>query len=75
VIWPEILGEKMLPEIVIGSSSRYINKMKVPYQATSYVQQIQGVMAKDPISIRYLENPLEDSTLTGGIEKIGDMEQ
>jgi hypothetical protein len=27
----------MLPEIVIGASSRYINKMKVPYQATSYV--------------------------------------
>lgn len=27
----------MLPEIVIGASSRYINKMKVPYQATSYL--------------------------------------
>jgi hypothetical protein len=27
---------KVLPEIVIGAS-RYINKMKVPYQATSYI--------------------------------------
>ena len=30
------LGQ-VLPEIVIGASSRYINKMKVPYQATSYI--------------------------------------
>ena len=28
---------KILPEIVIGASSDYVSKMKVPYQATSYV--------------------------------------
>lgn len=32
----DYLGE-ILPEIIIGASSGYINKMKVPYQATSYV--------------------------------------
>lgn len=32
----ESLG-KILPEIVIGASSEYISKMKVPYQATSYL--------------------------------------
>jgi len=50
---------KMLPEIVIGASSRYINKMKFHIRQ-AILQQIQGVMAKDPISIRYLENPLEE---------------
>ena len=28
---------RILPEIVIGASKEYINKMKVPYQATSYL--------------------------------------
>ena len=28
---------KMLPKIVIGASDDYINRMKVPYQATSYI--------------------------------------
>jgi hypothetical protein len=28
---------KMLPRIVIGASDDYINRMKVPYQATSYI--------------------------------------
>ena len=32
----DYLGE-ILPEIIIGASFDYINKMKVPYQATSYV--------------------------------------
>ena len=32
----DYLGE-LLPEIVIGASSDYVSKMKVPYQATSYV--------------------------------------
>jgi hypothetical protein len=32
----ESLG-KMLPRIVIGASDDYINRMKVPYQATSYI--------------------------------------
>ncbi|MGB7706341.1 MAG: hypothetical protein WBL64_03490 [Nitrososphaeraceae archaeon] len=32
----EYLG-KILPEIVIGASSGYVSKMRVPYQATSYV--------------------------------------
>ena len=27
----------ILPEIVIGASKDYINKMKVPYQATSFI--------------------------------------
>jgi len=50
----------VLPEIVIGASSRYINKMKVHIRQQAMLQQIQGVMAKDPISIRYLENPLKE---------------
>ncbi|HEY7569989.1 MAG TPA: hypothetical protein VH796_01350 [Nitrososphaeraceae archaeon] len=32
----ESLG-KILPEIVIGANSEYISKLKVPYQATSYL--------------------------------------
>ena len=27
----------VLPEIVIGASKNYINEMKVPYQATSFI--------------------------------------
>ena len=41
VISPENFGldnlAKILPRIVIGASTDYIDKMKVPYQATSYL--------------------------------------
>ena len=41
VICPENFGldnlAKILPRIVIGASTEYIGKMKVPYQATSYL--------------------------------------
>ena len=30
---------KLLPKIAIGASDYYINRMKVPYQATSYISK------------------------------------
>ena len=51
---------KMLPKIVIGASDDYINRMKAPYQATSYIAAIPGKNAGGV--------PL----LTGGKRKSGD---
>jgi hypothetical protein len=65
----------MLPEIVIGASSRYINKMKVPYQATSYVAANTRRDGKGSYIYKIPGKSAGNSTLTGGIEKIGDMEQ
>ena len=47
----EALG-KLLPEIVIGASQDYINRMKVPYQATSLLLQIHYLTLKDRIFSR-----------------------
>jgi hypothetical protein len=64
---------KMLPEIVIGASSSYINKMKVPYQATSYLAANTSPDGKGPYIYKIPGKhaggvPL----LTGGNRKIGD---
>lgn len=64
---------KMLPEIVIGASSRYINKMKVPYQATSY---LAANTRRDGKGSYIYKIPGKSAggipLLTGGNRKIGD---
>ncbi len=68
----KFLGE-VLPEIVIGASSRYINKMKVPYQATSY---IAANTRRDGKGSYIYKIPGKSAggipLLTGGNRKIGD---
>jgi hypothetical protein len=64
---------KILPHIVIGASTDYINKMTVPYQATSFVagevySQNSGVYAYKIIGKKGGGVQL----LTGGTRKIGD---
>lgn len=66
------LGE-ILPEIVIGASSDYINKIKVPYQATSYVAARTGKSGKGTYIYKLIGRPSGGVlSLTGGIRKLGD---
>ena len=68
----DYLGE-ILPEIVIGASSDYINKMKVPYQATSYVAARTGKSGKGTYIYKLIGRPSGGVlSLTGGIRKLGD---
>lgn len=68
----DYLGE-ILPEIVIGASSDYINKMKVPYQATSYVAARTGKSGKGTYIYKLIGRPGGGVlSLTGGIRKLGD---
>lgn len=68
----DYLGE-ILPEIVIGASSDYINKMKVPYQATSYVTAKTGKSGKGTYIYKLIGRPGGGVlSLTGGIRKLGD---
>jgi hypothetical protein len=65
------LGE-IIPEIVIGASSDYVSKMKVPYQATSYVAARTEKNGKG-IYIYKIDKPGGGVlSLTGGIRKLGD---
>lgn len=64
---------KILPYIVIGASTEYINKMSVPYQATSFVggevySQNSGIYAYKIIGKKGGGVQL----LTGGTRKLGD---
>jgi hypothetical protein len=66
------LGE-ILPEIVVGASSEYVGKMKVPYQATSYV----AARARPQGNATYIYKIAGKSgggvlDLSGGIKKLGD---
>ena len=66
------LGE-ILPEIVVGASSEYVGKMKVPYQATSYV----AARARPQGNAPYIYKIAGKSgggvlDLSGGIKKLGD---
>ena len=66
------LGE-VLPEIVVGASSDYINKMKVPYQATSYVVARTKELGKGIYIYKITHKPSGGVlSLTGGIRKLGD---
>ena len=68
----DYLGE-ILPEIVIGASSDYIDKMKVPYQATSYVTAKTGKSGKGTYIYKLIGRPGGGVlSLTGGIRKLGD---
>ena len=64
---------KVIPYIVTGASSEYIDKMSVPYQATSFVagevySQSSGIYAYKLIGKKGGGVTL----LTGGTRKIGD---
>jgi hypothetical protein len=63
----------VLPEIVIGASSSYINKMKVPYQATSY---LAANTRSDGKGFYIYKIPRRSAggilLLTGGKRRIGD---
>ncbi len=64
---------KILPYIVVGASSEYIDKMSVPYQATSFVagevySQNSGIYAYKIIGKKGGGVTL----LTGGTRKLGD---
>lgn len=68
----DYLGE-ILPEIVIGASSGYINKMKVPYQATSYVTARTKESGKGFYIYKIAHKPGGGVlSLTGGTKKLGD---
>ena len=68
----DYLGE-ILPEIVIGASSNYVSKMKVPYQATSYVTARTGKSGKGTYIYKLIGRPGGGVlSLTGGIRKLGD---
>jgi hypothetical protein len=63
---------KFLPYIIIGASKDYIDKLNIPYQATSYV-----AAESSPNSDRYIYKiPLKEGggvhQLTGGKRKYGD---
>ena len=63
---------KFLPYIIIGASKDYIDKLNIPYQATSYV-----AAESSPNSDRYIYKiPLKEGggvhQLTGGKRKFGD---
>jgi hypothetical protein len=63
---------KMLPKIVIGASDDYINRMKVPYQATSYIAAKTN--ANDDSYIYKIpgKNAGGVLLLAGGKRKLGD---
>jgi hypothetical protein len=64
---------KILPEIVIGASSDYVSKMKVPYQATSYVAARTKESRKAVYIYKIPHKPGGGVlSLTGGIRKLGD---
>ena len=64
---------KILPEIVIGASSDYVSKMKVPYQATSYVAARTKESGKAVYIYKIPHKPGGGVlSLTGGIRKLGD---
>jgi hypothetical protein len=66
------LGE-ILPEIVIGASYDYVDKMKVPYQATSYVAARTGNSGKGTYIYKIVDRSGGGVlSLTGGIRKLGD---
>lgn len=67
----EALG-KMLPRIVIGASDDYINRMKVPYQATSYIAA--NTKAPDDSYIYKIPGKTTGGVvqLSGGKRKSGD---
>ena len=66
------LGE-ILPEIVLGVSSNYINKMKVPYQATSYVAARNKENGTGVYIYKINNKPGGGVlSLTGGTRKLGD---
>lgn len=68
----DYLGE-IIPEIVIGASSDYVSKMKVPYQATSYVAARTGKSGKGIYIYKIIDRPGGGVlSLTGGIRKLGD---
>src|SRR5919112_4044963 len=64
---------KILPYVVLGASDEYVNKMKVPYQATSFI----AGEAYAPNSGKYAYKILGQKgggviLLTGGVRKLGD---
>ncbi|MDW0166346.1 MAG: hypothetical protein QOK84_01790 [Nitrososphaeraceae archaeon] len=64
---------KILPEIVIGASSDYVSKMKVPYQATSYVAARTKESGKAVYIYKIPHKPGGGVlSLTGGFRKLGD---
>jgi len=66
------LGE-ILPEIVIGASSGYVSKMKVPYQATSYVAARARQIGTGVYIYKITHKPGGGVlSLTGGTRKLGD---
>ena len=66
------MGE-ILPEIVIGASSDYVSKMKVPYQATSYVAARTKESGKGVYIYKITHKPGGGVLyLTGGTRKLGD---
>ena len=68
----EYLG-KILPEIVIGASSGYVSKMRVPYQATSYVAARTKESGKGVYIYKITHKPGGGVlSLTGGTRKLGD---
>jgi hypothetical protein len=64
---------RILPEIIIGASKDYINRMKIPYQSTSFVSANARVDGK---GLYIYKLPAESSggiiSLFGGKRKIGD---
>ena len=68
----DYLGE-ILPEIIIGASSDYINEMKVPYQATSYVAARTNQSGRGVYIYKINNKPGGGVvSLTGGSRKLGD---
>jgi len=68
----DYLGE-IIPEIVIGASSDYVSKMKVPYQATSYVAARTKESGKEIYIYKIPHKPGGGVlSLIGGTRKLGD---
>ncbi len=66
------MGE-IIPEIVIGASSDYVSKMKVPYQATSYVAARTKESGKEIYIYKIPHKPGGGVlSLIGGTRKLGD---
>ncbi|TLX90225.1 MAG: hypothetical protein E6K94_07755 [Thaumarchaeota archaeon] len=64
---------EVLPEIVVGASSDYISKMKVPYQATSYVAARTKEGGKGVYIYKIPHKPGGGVlSLSGGTRKLGD---
>jgi hypothetical protein len=65
--------QKYLPEIVIGASQKYIEKMTVPYQATSFIAANTNRDRKGPYIFKIPgQHSGGISLLTGGSRKPGD---